>query len=289
MNEAKNLQSGVVTEGLSGEFFERSGRTILNLQGADVKDFLQRMSTNDLSKVDLEPVRTALITEKAKIVDVVTVIRKSGENSYFLCGISTEPGSTKSWLERFVIMDDVVMDDVTSEYRHLVRPGSDSGPGNTGSELQFVDAWGLHVLVPTGAGARAVVHSNMDQLEAYRVRKGLGDWPSEISPEYNPLESGMGDIISWTKGCYVGQEVIARLDTYKKLQRVLVSLSLNGNYKTPSNLYKGATIVGKLTSVAEISGGEYAGLGFVRPSDAEARALLSVGDQNSGIEAQIRG
>ncbi|MEX2116333.1 MAG: hypothetical protein WEB37_05555, partial [Bacteroidota bacterium] len=288
VKEAKNLQSGIVAKGFSGESIERPGRTILNLQGADVKDFLQRMSTNDLSKVDLEPVRTALITEKGKIVDVVTVLKK-GQNSYLLCGVSTEPAATKSWLERFVVMDDVAVEDVTTEYRHLLRPGSVSGTGSLVGELQFVDAWGLHVIVPSGAGARSEAQSDMAQLEAFRVGKGLGDWPTEISPEYNPLESGMGDVISWTKGCYVGQEVIARLDTYKKLQRVLVSLLLNDNYETPSNLYKDAAIVGKLTSVAEVSGGQYAGLGFVRPADAEAKVVLTVGIPNSGIEAQIRG
>ncbi|MEX1138879.1 MAG: hypothetical protein WEB33_01095 [Bacteroidota bacterium] len=288
MKEAENLQSGVVRNGPSGEFFERSGRTILKLKGADVKDFLQRMSTNDLSKVDSEPVRTALITEKAKLVDVVTVLRE-GEYSYVLCGVSTEPAATKSWLERFVIMDDVLVEDVTTEYRHLLRPGSVSGTGILEGELQFVDSWGLHVIVPSGPGARVAVQSDLDQLEAFRVGAGIGDWPTEISPEYNPLESGMGSVINWTKGCYVGQEVIARLDTYKKLQRVLVSLSLKENYKVPSNLYKGIVISGKLTSVAKVSGGQYVGLGFVRPSDVEEKGVLTVGNPNSGIEAHIRG
>lgn len=289
MTGTRSDQIGKVANVPSGGFFERAGRTILNLRGADVKDFLQRMSTNDMSKVDTEPVRTALITEKAKIVDVVTVLKKEGQNSYLLCGVSTDPAITKSWLERFVIMDDVVVDDVTSEYRHLVHPGSVSRPENPVGELHFVDAWGLHLIIPLKAGAQDLGRTDTGQIEAYRVEKGIGDWPTELSAEYNPLEAGLGDIVSWTKGCYVGQEVIARLDTYKKLQKILVSLLLSGSCEAPSNLFRGTTIVGKLTSVSKDASDGHVGLGFVRPADASAKAAMKVGDPNSGIEAQCRG
>lgn len=289
MIETTTNRSGIAANQSSGEFFERSGRTILNLRGADVKDFLQRMSTNDLSKVDSEPVCTALVTEKAKIVDIVTVLKKKEQNSYLLCGVSTDPTATKAWLERFVIMDDVAVEDVTTEYRHFLRLGWPPDPEKPVDELHFVDPWGLHLILPVNVGARIPVRSDLEQLEAYRVEKGIGDWPTEISGEYNPLESGLGDVVSWTKGCYVGQEVIARLDTYKKLQRTLVSLSLNGSCELPSNLFKGMTVAGKLTSVARDAGGRYMGLGYVKPADAEEKAVLRVGDPNSEVEAQIRG
>ena len=48
--------------------------------------------------------------------------------------------------------------------------------------------------------------------------------PDQINSNYNPLELGLKNLISWNKGCYIGQEVISRLDSYDKVSRALVCL-----------------------------------------------------------------
>jgi folate-binding protein YgfZ len=132
------------------------------------------------------------------------------------------------------------------------------------------------------------VRSDLEQLEAYRVEKGIGDWPTEISGEYNPLESGLGDIVSWTKGCYVGQEVIARLDTYKKLQRVLVKLLIKGDCRPQLNLYLGAEPSGMITSVSPGKDGESHAMGYVKPAIVATNPVLEAGSPGSGINVFIK-
>jgi folate-binding protein YgfZ len=58
------------------------------------------------------------------------------------------------------------------------------------------------------------------------VRQGIPAFPNEINERHNPWEAGLDAAISLTKGCYIGQEVIARLNTYDKVQRKLAALRL---------------------------------------------------------------
>lgn len=67
--------------------------------------------------------------------------------------------------------------------------------------------------------------SNKSESEPDRFARCLPRAPSEINESYNPLEVGLSKLIAWNKGCYIGQEVISRLDTYDKVSRQLMSVS----------------------------------------------------------------
>ncbi len=60
--------------------------------------------------------------------------------------------------------------------------------------------------------------------ETFRIARGIPDIGRELTNDFNPFEVGLRDAISMTKGCYIGQEVIARLDTYQKVKRKLVGI-----------------------------------------------------------------
>ena len=59
----------------------------------------------------------------------------------------------------------------------------------------------------------------------FRVGAGAPVFGAELGEEVNPLEAGLWEAVSFTKGCYVGQEVVARLNTYEKVKRYLAKLS----------------------------------------------------------------
>ncbi len=67
-----------------------------------------------------------------------------------------------------------------------------------------------------------VDYLNDDKFNNYRIVNNLAGYPTEINENYNPLEAGLKKYINFSKGCYVGQEVIARLDTYSKVKNRLV-------------------------------------------------------------------
>jgi folate-binding protein YgfZ len=70
-------------------------------------------------------------------------------------------------------------------------------------------------------------------LEAWRVLQGHPLAGPEPTEDHNPLEAGLREAVSFTKGCYVGQEVVARLNTYDKVSRLLTGLELPRGASVP--------------------------------------------------------
>ena len=94
-------------------------------------------------------------------------------------------------------------------------------------------------------------------MESRRVLLGLPVHPNELNDDHNPLEAGLRDAVSFDKGCYVGQEVVARLNTYDKVSRSLIGLELpaDGGLPAPGTeiVVEGST-EGRVTSVVWPSG-----------------------------------
>ena len=127
-----------------------------------------------------------------------------------------------------------------------------------------------------GAGAQDM---DTEAYEALRVGSGVPAHGPELGEEVNPLEAGLWDAVSFTKGCYVGQEVVARLNTYEKVKRYLAMLSLEDgpipDAGTP--LTVDGKDAGKLTSVSPITiSGRRPALGYVRKAYANPEAALMV-------------
>jgi folate-binding protein YgfZ len=113
----------------------------------------------------------------------------------------------------------------------------------------------------------------------------------ELIDSFNPYETNLRHAISFTKGCYIGQEVIARLDTYQKVQRRLVGLSfeqkpLKGD--TPLPMSMDSEEIGVLTSASQYPlGGRFVGLGVVKKNKAIVGDLVEVGRQTSALQGII--
>jgi folate-binding protein YgfZ len=132
-----------------------------------------------------------------------------------------------------------------------------------------------------GAGCRPI---GSIAYEAYRISRGLPSRPGEISELYNPYDISLTDDVSYTKGCYIGQEVIARLDTYQKSKRRLAGLLFEGLApgREGQRLLKGERDIGVLTSALNVPvGGFYFGLGVITDADALPGQVLVAGDSRA--------
>ena len=121
--------------------------------------------------------------------------------------------------------------------------------------------------VPVGARA----------MDLVRIENGTPDYGRELVEDYNPLEAGLMDFISFNKGCYIGQEVVARLNTYDKVQKHLVRLYWDGEDvpELPTILSHEGRSVGTLTSAAvALGGGRCIGLGYVRKAHVHENTRL---------------
>ena len=135
------------------------------------------------------------------------------------------------------------------------------------------------------AGFKVITES---EWEGYRVANGMPAAGTEFGLFNNPLEARLLGAISDTKGCYTGQEVIARLQTYQKVQRRLMSVDLTGPVEPGVQLFFGKTIAGHLTSVSQTDEG-HIGLALINGKFAEEDAMLDVAsDQHPSIRATLR-
>ncbi len=184
----------------------------------------------------------------------------------------------------------------------LVVPPSDPA-GDTGRlayHLLALDVEGAESIEAALADAGAVQIS-ADTAEVMRIARQQPLYGAEMSETYNPLEAGLIGAIDFHKGCYIGQEVIARLDTYEKVQKYLVALrfetqndgdnvveALDGARLVDGD-GKAMGLVTSVTVVPALDGASVIGLGYVRTVAAEIGNALDVVAENGETPSGIKG
>ena len=315
LQQSANSISATSAEALT---VHHTGYGCLKATGEDALDLLNRLSTN---KVDhLEPgnwVPTVLTTDRGRIVDLLCVVN-AGDCVYLL----TSPGQQQpviDWLDKYTIMEDLEVEDLSGAMAVVALAGAgtasvlgldDTGPaylpgrqylaptvnvngadaiavgyplGETLSYLLIVPAADDGAVAATLTAAGAALATG-DDWEALRVQSGAPAFGTEMGEPYNPLEAGLIGAIDFTKGCYIGQEVIARLDSYDRVQKYLAVLTFSAG----SDVTVGASLAhegrtsGEVTSLYTTPGGEIRGLGFVRTAAAEPGNTLELQAPASG-------
>lgn len=123
-----------------------------------------------------------------------------------------------------------------------------------------------------------------------RVRAGRPGVGRELSETYIPLEVGLWDEVSFQKGCYTGQEIIARMESRGKLARLLVQVQLEKPLDAPADIFLDGHSIGTLTSSAVTPNGEPFGLAVLKTSAfGNDPAGLNVHIGNEAIAAQVMG
>ncbi|MDR3626663.1 MAG: glycine cleavage T C-terminal barrel domain-containing protein [Ignavibacteriaceae bacterium] len=314
-DEINSLTDGVGLRDLSGN-------NILVLEGKDVLDFLHRISTNSLKNVQANSIsRTILTTEKGRIIDTVSII--SFDDRHLLICSRAHGSKVKRWIEKYIITDDVSMNGPSDKYALLevLGPQADSFMtlicGNSVNDIELnkfksVSSEGVLFymarlkdrigktkfwlwlnpensakLVDFMLKNKGIFNFNLigdDAYNCYRINKGIPAAPNEINDLYNPHEANLTDLVSFTKGCYIGQEVIARLDTYDKVQKHLTGVSFTEpvdehvQYNLSDNSGHEA---GMVTSVVYSErSGKYIGLAYIRNTYLQEGTELTAKDSN---------
>jgi folate-binding protein YgfZ len=229
-------------------------RAYVRVKGPDAEDFLQRMLSNDMTQRGVFD--ALLLTPKSRLIAPLRVWRR-GEDDFLLL---TEPE-----------LGDIVR---TTLHRARFAAKCEIESEQHTSTLVFGDAEGLPGEVP---GTVEVLDADIEpthdpgELERSRIEAGVPAWGKELDETILPAEAGLEEThISFTKGCYPGQEPIARLHHRGHVNRRLRVLEVERAQPGDEIEYEGRT-VGRITSA--VPG---VALGYVRtevPDDAE----LSVG------------
>lgn len=241
---------------------------LIALHGNDAVDFLQRMSTNDFSHFsEMHVQHTLFISEKGRMIDTVWVIKKN--DSLILAVSHGKSDVIMQWMNRYIIMEDLVVENVTGKHSvaiHFTEEGQRCGIA--------ADFFTFPVYFELRMNKAPSTNAVPASYESWRIYNGIPAAEREIVQEYNPLELSLRDWISFTKGCYIGQEVIARLDTYNKVQRALFRFRTRHTIVEHETLCDDAgAIVGKITSTVK-NGGDHLGLAVIKTKEPNRRCIV---------------
>ena len=287
--------------------FDRSGRGKLRVTGGERTSFVHGMVTNDVNGLkDGQATYAAMITVKGKMVADVRISRRKDE---LLLDVEpgVAPAAAE-FLNHFLISEDAEIADVTEalgllsfigprateclaavlggtrptlEINELDERTFDGAP-LTLVGTRLTSAPGLDVILPAEK-LEAFAHAALEKggplglslvgfsaMEIARVEAGIPRFGQDMTEETIPLEANLESAISYTKGCYVGQEVIARVHYRGHVNRKLTGLIFDDGapvpagtalFKTPGDPRPSGTVTSALTSPARPG---VLALGYVR-------------------------
>ena len=283
------------------------GRVLIS--GADHLDFLHRMTTNHFQELaDRAGLEAAFTENRARILDLGTFYRRNEQTLAVL-----SPGAIDeilSWLDRYIFAEEISFEEITGQTAMVELFGP-----RAGEMVQEVFATDISVIQPhhlletpssgvlwtarldrlghpglraTGdspkiavlwekllkMGAQPVGEEAWDIL---RIEAGIPARGRELTDEHNPWEAGLAHAIHMNKGCYIGQEVIARLEAYDKIKQHLVGLRWDEGSLPPS----GTELRAERKTVGQITSAVYSpllkrniALGYVRRAHCALGTIL---------------
>jgi folate-binding protein YgfZ len=267
MNVSQNMDSVDVNPAIGHFPFD-----IIKFVGQESVDFLQRITTNDFNGFSTGKIqKTLLVTDKGRILDAVWVIH---HNDYLLMLVSQGMASEIIvWLNKFIIMEDISLSDVSNEFEINIH-------FEQNKNFYHTDYFGFSVSFELRPRSEHRTQYDPTINEQWRIENGIPVTKKELIQDFNPLELNLWAWISFTKGCYIGQEIIARLDTYNKIQRTLCLITASDRINEKEILLDdNGSEIGKITSIHK-NDTEYIGLAVIRVKSAVVQQKLKTADTN---------
>ncbi|MBV9275824.1 MAG: folate-binding protein YgfZ [Verrucomicrobia bacterium] len=271
-----------------------SSRAKLRVKGTDRVRFLNGQLTNDVTQAQPgTTVHACVLTVKGKLCADLFVTPLP--DSFILDCHSDVRGSLFSRLERYLVADDVEIVDETDQLSlfHILNPVIPEAvlPEGTVSRSDRFGSEGRDLLVPVAFKnlvPKLVKESPMEPaaIETLRIERGIPEWGRELSEDVIPNEAGLDEsAISYTKGCYLGQEVISRIKSLGHVNRHLCGIQLTEGQE----LHAGDKLVdpagrqiGTVTSaIHSAAGNNWIGLAYLKRGFGQPGSRCRVQSANS--------
>ena len=318
------IEQGFDAATRSAAFLRRAPYACLRASGADALDLLHRLSTNDLKRLRTGQVaRTILTNEKGRMIDLVTIAAL--EDGLLLFVSRGNEHHFLRWIEKYTITEDISLANLSkdTDLACLVGPRAlESAAVLAGrvipadgitvvqdgrKRLTVVSAsarWGWEVYLLSARDVDSGDHVlddrcrdagitviGRDDFECARIARARPAFGSEISEAYTPHDAGLAEFISTTKGCYVGQEVLARRVTYQKARKSLIGFTSALALPEAGGralLFKDDVEVGVLTSSSpRLVYGRSLGLGIVRTDLVSLGDTVAVGEPDADLTCRV--
>jgi len=210
-----------------------SGRTKLRIGGTDRLRFLNGQITNDLRKAsESAAIEACVLNAKGKMNAHIFV--SAGPDCFFVDADPELPEMLVARLERYLIADDVQIEDITDQLSifHVLSP---EAPSLNNCRLVTArrfsdDGWDIWTATAAHDPVSQQLSSTFEFLdsnsaEIMRIEQGIPRWGRELTEEIIPIEANLEErAISYEKGCYIGQEVISRMKMSGQTNKQLCGL-----------------------------------------------------------------
>lgn len=320
MTELLDSQLTGYQEALSAlGYFQIDQPGYLRISGEDRQTFLQRQTTNDLRLLSFDnSLISALTSPTGRILDILTIFQEEEQ-----LGVLTLPGLGSQTIEflrsRIFFMDKVSLEDASQgvvliellgpRVAELIQHFGMQKPFEKDDLFHWIMIDGIQVryLSQRAAGQRFLFPSenadevldaiadfggkplSSDVFEVLRIEKGIPSAGHELVDKYTPLETGYQWAVSESKGCYTGQEVLARQITYDKITRQLVGLKLVEVSNPGDKLWslEDGKQIGEITSSAWSPTHGPIALGILKQPYDQHGTEVRVGEEANGEVARV--
>jgi folate-binding protein YgfZ len=296
--------------GLSAAVRDLSSRGLLRVTGADRVRFLNGMLAADVAKLGPGEACPALQLDRTGHVQAELWLLAEPDGLW----LDVAPGlevELLAVLEKHIIADDVAIASATDRFGQLALEGPaaraagaragapELGPAKfaradfAGESVLWIaggslDSAGLRAIAPRAllpelARALALPELSDDAAEALRIELALPALGIDVGPRNFPQEAGLEYALSLKKGCYIGQEIVARIASRGAVNRRLVKLATRARVVPGAEIRVGDTVVGQITSSALSPASGPIALGYVRVAEARAGQIVDV----AGVAGEI--
>jgi tRNA-modifying protein YgfZ len=304
VEEFKGLETAIVVPLLA--------HTALRVTGADRLDFVHGQLSNEVKRLQVGTFsQNLLLNHRGHALSQLSVFRR--DDDLFLAVENNSGELVERELKAHIIFDQVELQNLSGtitsftvqgqEAARVLEPFGVSPSGNAFIQLPFASAkilihasrrtmfggFDIHVLSKDAESLLAKVQeggatlASERALDISRIEAGIPYAETEAGEGVLPQEAGLEPLVSYTKGCYLGQEIMARIEARGNLHRSLKKLKLSAIPESPErDIRLGDKVVGRLGTVVKHPELGVISLAVLR--DVPADAELSV----AGVTAMLR-
>lgn len=299
-------------------WIDLSARGKIRATGRDRARLLHAMSTNDIKNLAPGSGLYAFFLDNKGRILVDTYIYNFGEYLF----LDTEPetaGKLRDHLRKYIIADDVRLQDETAQWAAIGLEGPTSIPaavelGISVPEGEYaVRDWGsgfaarvastgpqgIRIFVPSGEKdqliqrltAAGVPQAAPDEARTVRIENGKPRYGEDISDRHLVQETQVMHAVHFNKGCYLGQEIVERVRSRGQVHRLLTPVRI----QTDTPPAPGTKLIANGEAVAEIASaafspalGEVVALAYVRSHAVQSKPEMTVAETEPAVKAYIR-
>lgn len=302
----------------------------LIFKGNERLDLINRLSTNQVNKLQkLQGLKTVLTSDKGRFIDLLTLY--VFDDFVFSACSYDNSSKVRAHLDKYTIMDDFHWKDMAGTHQTVLYIGThaeDYAKEVFSTDIQKLSNEDFNIGKENGydiiisrnddalGGFKVIypVEAKEDYFKKYlsevldkkyglnqiddgtystiRIELGIPAFGNEMNEDTNPLECNLNKYVSFTKGCYIGQEVIARLDTYDKISKHLVGVKIEHEGSITQNLdypviLKDGKECGYVTSFTHSKRFGNIALGFVKTPFLDYNSKYILKTENNSFDCSI--